>query len=312
MKRETRHLIEDKLAGAIGALVALLPRRASLGLGRALGWVWGRLDRRHRAIAVDNLRRAFPDWDEARLEATALGVYAHFAAVLLDILWLARAPRARLLEIVDWEGRQRYEAAMAKGKGVLFVTAHLGNWELQAVNHGYLYEPVSAIARWLDNPRLDARLCAFRRRSGNTVLVKRQALVEALRTIRAGHGVAVLIDQNVQEKDGIFVEFFGRPAATTTVAAAVALKTGCVLLPVRSRLLPGGRYVLTYDPPVEVALSGDRTADIVRLTQALTTRIESWVRETPEQWLWIHRRWRTRPPAEPRGDGSSSPAVRHA
>jgi len=126
---------------------------------------------------------------------------------------------------------------------------------------------------------------------------QKRALATVLRLLREGSGVAVLIDQNVQEKDGIFVEFFGWPAATTTVAAALALKTGCALLPTRTLLLPDGRYRLVYDPPVALEPSGDRRADVAALTQALTRTIESWVRETPEQWLWLHRRWKTQPGA---------------
>ena len=279
----------------VTAAVGVLPRALMLALGRWLGWLWGALDQRHLAIARDGLRRSFPDWGARRIERTAHAVYAHFGAVLLDILWLSRQRRERVLGLVDCEGRQHVGAAYGTGRGILFVTGHIGNWEIHAVQHGWRHEPIGVVARPLDNPALDRRLCAFRARSGNTVIYKRHALAQVLRTIRSGSAVAILIDQNVQAKDGIFVDFFGRPAATTTVAAAVALKTGCVLMTSRTRLMPNGRYLLTYEPPVEFSPSGDRTADVARLTQALTRRVESWVRETPEQWLWIHRRWKTQP-----------------
>jgi Kdo2-lipid IVA lauroyltransferase/acyltransferase len=151
------------------------------------------------------------------------------------------------------------------------------------------------VARPLDNLALDARLNAFRARSGNIVISKRRALPDILRLLRQGRGVAMLVDQNVQEADGIFVEFFGRPAATTTAAAALAVKTGCALLPCYCEAKPDGRYRLVYEPPLEWTTSGSRQEDIARLTQALTTAIEGWVRERPEQWLWIHRRWKTQP-----------------
>jgi KDO2-lipid IV(A) lauroyltransferase len=295
--RERRHALEASIASAASTSVARLPRGIVLALGRGLGRLWGVLDRRHVALARDNLRSAFPDWSEARVTSTARAVYAHFGAVVLDLLWLSRSSRDRLLALAEWEGLEHFRAAKAAGRGMLFVTGHLGNWEMLAVSHGYVNEPAGVIARPLDNPRLDERLCAFRRRSGNAVISKWQALSQTLRMIRAGRGVAVLIDQNVQEKDGIFVNFFGRPAATTTVAAAVALKTGCTIVPARALLMPNGRYRLTYEPPPSWEPSGDRVADVVRLTQALTARIESWVRETPAQWLWIHRRWKTQPVA---------------
>ena len=189
--------------------------------------------------------RAFPDWDEARRRAVALGVYGHFGRVLLDILWMARRDRDVILRQVDVYGAEHVEAARAAGRGALLVTAHIGNWELRGVAHGWLFGPIGVVARPLDNPALDARLCAFRHRSGNSVIYKKRALPQVLRLLRENREVAFLIDQNVQEKDGIFVDFFGRPAATTTVAAALAVKTGCALDPgphraARRRPLPAG------------------------------------------------------------------------
>jgi Kdo2-lipid IVA lauroyltransferase/acyltransferase len=291
-----RYRVEAAAAAAVAGLLRVLPRRAALALGSGLGYTWGRVDARHRAIGRDNLRRAFPDWDEARLEGTARRVYAHFGRTLLDILWLDGRPREELLALAEWDGLEHIEAATAAGRGVLAVTAHFGNWEYHGVAHGLRYQPIGVVARPLDNPELDRRLCRFRTRGGNTVIYKRRALQQILHSVRRGGVVAILIDQNVQAEDGIFVDFFGRPAATTTVAAAVALKTGCALIPARALALPGGGYRLVYDAAVPVARTGDHHADIARVTQDLTRRIESWVRETPEQWLWIHRRWKTQPP----------------
>lgn len=297
---KTRHRIEAAAASLVGALVGGLPRAAALGLGRALGSVWGALDARHRAIAVANLRGAFPDWDEARLDRTARGVYRHFGTMVVDILWLARRTREELAALVEFEGRENVTAAMARAKGVINCTAHIGNWEMHGVGHGLLVEPLGVVARPLDNPALDARLCALRTAFGNTVIYKRKALAQVMRLLRDGKGVALLLDQNVQESDGIFIRFFGRPAATTTVAAALALKTGCALVPCRTTLLADGRYRFTYEPAVAVDLEApDREAEIARVTQVLAARTEAWVRDTPEQWLWIHKRWKTqpRPPA---------------
>jgi KDO2-lipid IV(A) lauroyltransferase len=292
------HALEAQAAAAVSAVVARLPVRTAHAIGRALGRLLGDLDRRHVAIAVDNLRHAFPHWDDARLLRTARDVYAHFGQVILDLLWLQGRSRAEVLDHVEIVGQEHAWAAMAAGRGVLYVTGHFGNWELQAIAHGFSCAPVSVVARALDNPALDARLNAARSLSGNTVIYKRNAIAPVLRALRGGAGVAFLIDQNVQEKDGIFVEFFGRPAATTTVVAALAVKTGCALLPVHSDELPGGRYRLIYDPPVVWTPSGNRETDIRDLTQALTRRIEDWVRVSPERWLWIHRRWKTQPGPE--------------
>jgi len=293
--REKRYAVEARAAAIVQALVRPLPRRWTLALGRALGRLLADLDPRHVAIAAENLRQAFPHWDEPRRLRTARAVYAHFGQTLLDILWMAQQPRERLLSLIVEEGREHADRVRAAGRGVVYVTGHFGNWEFYGVAFGWLGEPVGVVARPLDNPALEARLTAFRTRSGNTVISKRRALQDILRLLRQGAGVAILVDQNVQEQDGIFVEFFGRPAATTTVAAALAVKTGCALLPVHCEARPDGRYTFVYGRPLEWTTTGNRQDDIARLTQALTTVIEGWVRERPEQWLWMHRRWKTQP-----------------
>jgi KDO2-lipid IV(A) lauroyltransferase len=299
--RERRYALEARAAAVVQALVRPLPRRWALALGRALGRLLADLDPRHVGIAAENLRQAFPHWDETRRLRTARAVYAHFGQTLVDILWMAGQPKERLLSLIVEEGRENVDQVREAGKGVVYVTAHFGNWEFYGVAWGWMGEPVGVVARPLDNPALDARLTAFRTRSGNTVISKRRALQDILRLLRQGAGVAILVDQNVQEQDGIFVEFFGRPAATTTVAAALAVKTGCALVPVHCEARPDGRYTFVYGRPIEWTTTGSREADIARLTQQLTTEIESWVRARPEQWLWMHRRWKTqpRPAAEP-------------
>lgn len=295
MTREQRFALEDRVAGLVTSLVAGLPRRLALSLGRGLGRVWGDLDPRHVRVAADNLRAAFPHWDEARVMRTARSVYAHFGEMLLDLLWISRRGRDEIVALVEIEGAEHVRRASAAGRGVLYVTGHLGNWELQALVHGWIFGPLAVVARPLDNPGLDRRLCATRSASGNEVVYKQKALARVMRALRQGGGGAILVDQNVQAQDGIFVEFFGRPAASTTVAAALALKTGCGLVPGHAERLPDGRYRLVYDPPLPVQATGDRDADIARLTQRIATHIEGWIRERPEQWLWLHRRWKTQP-----------------
>jgi KDO2-lipid IV(A) lauroyltransferase len=299
VRRERRHALEAGLAAAVSAGVRRLPRRLVLALGRRLGRLWGALDRRHLRIAADNLRHAFPDWDEERVLRTARGVYAHFGAILFDILWMDGRSHEELLAITDVEGLEEARAAVASGRGVVCPTGHFGNWEFQGVASALLVGPFAVVARPLDNPELDRRLVGLRTSTGNTVIYKRRALSQIMQTIREGGVVAIVIDQNVQEKDGIFVDFFGRPACTTTVAAAIALKTGCMILPVRCPLGPDGRYRMIYGPPVEWEDGGRGTEAVGALTQRLTSIIEGWVRERPEQWLWLHRRWKTEPPSTP-------------
>jgi lipopolysaccharide heptosyltransferase II len=291
---------------AVSAVVRRLPRRAVLALGRRLGRTWGALDRRHREVAADNLRRAFPGWDESRVEATARGVYAHFGAVLLDLLWMEGRPLGDLVALCDFDGVEHLQAARAAGRGVLCPSAHFGNWELQAMASVPQVGQVSMIARALDNPALDRRLVRLRTAGGNTVIYKQKAVARVLTALRKGDVVAILIDQNVQAKDGIFVTFFGRPACTTTVVAALALKTGAAVVPVHCVLQPDGRYRMVYEPPVEWTETGRRDEDLAALTQRLTAVIETWVRQDPEQWLWLHRRWKSQPAPEPPSAASRS------
>jgi KDO2-lipid IV(A) lauroyltransferase len=295
MERERRQRLEGRLVAAASVVVRRLPRRLALALGAGLARLYAAFDRRHVAVAEDNLRRAFPGWDAARVRRTALGVYRHFGRVALDLLWMQGRGAEEVVKLCSFEHVERLDPVFARGKGSIMVSAHIGNWEVHAIAHGFRHAWAAVVARPLDNAALDERLVALRAMSGNRVISKHRALQDILGYLRQNRMVAILMDQNVQESDGIFVEFFGRPACTTTVAAALAVKTGCGLVPVRTVLDPDGRYRLIYEPPLEWTPSGDRRADIARLTQELTRVIEGWVRDTPEQWLWLHRRWKTQP-----------------
>lgn len=293
-----RLAMEARALALVSAGVRRLPRRGALAFGRALGRLWGDIDRKHLRIAASHLRHAFPDWSEAQVLRTASDCYAHFGAGLVDILWLQGRPRAEILGLMDVEGREHVEAAMAAGRGVIMAACHIGNWEVHGLAHGWLFGPIGVVARPIENPAFDARLVAFRSAGGNTVIYKERALLQVMKLLRAGRGIALLLDQNVEASDGVFVSFFGRPAATTTVAAALAQKTGCAIVPSHTRLTPEGRYRLSYEPALHWTEDTDRAREIFRITQQLSLRVERWVRASPEQWLWMHRRWKTQPPAE--------------
>ena len=296
MTRQRRFALEARAAAIAERIVARLPRSAALGLGRGLGRLWSDLDARHVRIAADNLRQSFPHWDEARVLRSVREVYAHFGALLIDLLWLARRTPAEVVALADVVGREHALAAGAGETGALLISGHFGNWEMGGLVSGHLFGGIGVVARPLDNPALDARLCALRALTGNTVIYKQRALQQVLRALHERRSVAILIDQNLQA-GGVFVDFFGRPASTTSVAAALALKTGACLVPGFAELLPSGRYRMTYARPIRPEPSGDRRADVLRLTQRLSAVIEAAVRERPEQWLWLHRRWKTQPGA---------------
>jgi KDO2-lipid IV(A) lauroyltransferase len=295
LTRARRYRIEAAAAAMAAGLLRRLPRRLVLAAGRFFGRAWGRIDARHRRIAVDNLRASFPDWRPERLENVARGVYAHFGAVIFDLLWMADRSGPELAALVDVEGEENARAVQASGRGVIYCTGHIGNWEIHGIVHALMLGPVAVVARPLENPALDARLCALRSVTGNAVIYKRKALASVLRELRAGRSAAMVLDQNVLAEDGIFVDFFGRKAATTTVAGALALKTGCALVTAWTELQRNGRYRLRYEPALEVHADADREAEIARLTQELAARTEKWIRRVPDQWLWLHRRWKTQP-----------------
>lgn len=294
MTKERRYALEARALDLVERVIRRLPRCCVLALGRGLGRLWSDLDARHVRIAADNLRRAFPSWDEPRVLRTARAVYEHFGAMLLDLLWMGGRPVADALALVDVEGVAHVEAAMSEGRGVLMITGHFGNWELAGLFHGARFGAMGVVARPLDNPALDAKLVSLRARGGNSVIYKQRALQQVLRLVREGKSIALVIDQNVQE-GGVFVSFFGRPAASAPVASALTVKTGAPIVPAFCELLASGRYRMCYGPAIRNRPSGDRATDIARVTQATASVIEAAVRERPEQWLWLHRRWKTQP-----------------
>jgi len=202
---------------------------------------------------------------------------------------------------MEFEGEDRARQAYAHGKGVLFFTGHFGFWELQAMVHAVRVQPVGVLARALDNPALNGLLEDIRQRTGNTVIYRKGTIRHVMRMLQTGHGVAVLIDQHIQPRDAVYVDFFDRPAATTSAVAALALRTGAPVMPVFALPLGGGRFRMIYEHPVPPPHAG--SPDGIRdFTQRCTDVLEMYVRKHPHLWLWMHRRWRE--------DGASTEVVR--
>lgn len=291
-----RHRLEHLLFEAIRCLVRLLPRRALLAAGEAAGRVAFRLDRRHRRVALDNLATAFPGIAPVEAHRIARDAFAFFGRYLFDLVSCLPAFPVERMASFECQGLEHVVAAHAEGKGVLYFTGHFGGWELMAMAHGVRGYSVGVIARRLDNPHLEAEILALRASTGNFVIEKRDGFRPMLKALRERKGIAILIDQNVSGDERVFVDFFGRPAATTPALALLHLKTGAPLLPVFAIPLPGDRYRFRFGPPVVVPLTGDRKEDVVGVTQACTRVLEDAVREHPSFWLWMHRRWKTAPP----------------
>jgi KDO2-lipid IV(A) lauroyltransferase len=236
--------------------------------------------------------------DSSERERVLRACWRHFGRITFDALLFPTFQKEALGSILKVEGLDNARDAMARGRGVLVFSAHFGHWEAGAYAMGLLDIPFAVIARPLDNPVLDARLLKLRRGSGNTVIMKRRAVRESLRALSRGSGVAILIDQDAGA-EGVFVPFLGRAASTTPTLALLALRTEAPIVPVFARVETDGTITVHIEPAVPTHPTGDREADVVRVTAACTAIVERWVRRAPEQWLWMHRRFKTRPPDEP-------------
>ena len=267
-------------------------------LGTAIGLSFYHVDRQHRRIALRNLRAAFPRKSDAERRTIARAMFAHFGHVLVELLKFSSLSPARMQELVEWEGEDRVELAYSQGRGVLFCTGHFGFWEQHALAHGLRFGPMAVLARVLDNRRLNTLLEQRRCVTGNTVIYRQGAMRRAMKLLAAGQGVGMLIDQHMHSADAIYVDFFERPASTTSTLARLALRTGAPVVPLFALPLPGGRYRMIYEHPVEPPR--EDTPEAVReFTQRCTDVLEMYVRRYPELWLWMHRRWRdTGPIAE--------------
>jgi KDO2-lipid IV(A) lauroyltransferase len=290
-----RFVLETALFRTLLGISHIVPRRVLLAIGSTVGRLGYTFDSRHRRIALDNLRLAYREEFEPRWGRRVVkGCWRHFGRITADSMALYRIPEERLRSLVEYEGLEHIQNAYAQGKGVLLFSGHFGHWELTAMMQGYLGLPLYLVARPLDNPDLESLLARLRERSGNHIVHKRNAVREMLRAVREKKGVAIVIDQDARS-DGVFVPFFGRPASTTPTLGLLALRTGAVVIPTFSIPLGEGRYRVVYEPAVEIPSSGDRDRDVLELTARCTAIIERWVRRYPEQWLWMHRRWKTTP-----------------
>lgn len=283
-------------AAAVVVLQALERLPAPLAEAVARGW-FRLLDLavpRLRRVALRNLQIALPELGPAGHRRILAGMYRSLARSLALFARLPSLDRHSIGRWIRMEGCEHVEAALRRGKGVLFATAHLGNWELSAVAYALLSRPMYVVVRPLDNPKLDALVAARRRLGGNRLIEKKDFARSILKALAANQAVGILVDQNSSPEEGVFVDFFGIPACASTGVVRLAARSGAAVIPGFALWSdPEKRYVLRFEPPVEIA--GDVRED----TQRLQKRLEAVIRRHPEQWLWIHRRWKTRPPGEP-------------
>ncbi|HUX27865.1 MAG TPA: lysophospholipid acyltransferase family protein [Terracidiphilus sp.] len=296
MREKIEYWLVLAVAGSLGWIPRWLARLLAGGLAWAVYQAHGRL----RRVGQRNLELALPEVSTAERERILRSVYRHLGWQLVEF---CRMPWYTAQNTKGWigtEGLEHFCAAQARGKGVLVLTGHLGAWELSSFYHSLMGYPMGMVIRRLDNRRLDEFVNGIRCLHGNQVLHKDDFARGLLKAMHAGDTVGILMDTNMTPPQGVFVRFFGREACTASGLARVALKTGAAVLPGFLVWEPGERrYVLHFGPELEFARAGNAEADILAATQQCNDVLEAWIRRYPDQWLWIHRRWKTRPAGEP-------------
>jgi KDO2-lipid IV(A) lauroyltransferase len=299
-RKTWKHRFEHAGFRTLSAGLLALPERVALGVGAILGWLAGSVLRIRRADVDAHLALAFPNEDSGWRRRVARASYVHLGREGVAMFRLARLDKEAVVARTEVVGLEPVEAAVSAGTGALVVTGHIGNWELGAAALAARGLPFDVVAKGMANEAFEKDLVAARERLGLRVVDMSVAPREVLRSLRAGHLVGLVADQNAGDR-GAFVPFFGRLAATARGPALFALRTGAPIFLGLSLRLPGSdaRYRVTLRP-LPVRVTGDLDADVTRVTAAHTAALEEAVRAVPEQYFWQHRRWKTRPPEEPR------------
>jgi Kdo2-lipid IVA lauroyltransferase/acyltransferase len=294
-----RRKLEYAAAWPFIKILGVLPRPFSRALAIAIAQIVYLLHFRLRQVGMRNLAMAFPEKSLEERKRILRGEFTSLGRQLAELCQFPRYTPENVDQVVVYDGLENYEEAYARGKGVLFLTAHFGAWELSAFAHSLHGHWVNIVMRPMDNPYLDRMLQIYRTMHGNKVVPKDDFVRRLLAAMKAGETVGILMDTNMTPPQGVFVDFFGIPACTASGLARIALRTDAAVVPgftIWDKAL--GKYRLRFDPALQLIRTGDLEADIVANTQRLTKVIEDYVRKHPEQWLWVHRRWKTRPAGE--------------
>ncbi len=282
----------------LGWLFSRTPHRVLAALGAALGaLIWAL--RIRRRVVLDNLRLAFPERTEAERREIARRTFRNLGQMIPDFLRVPALPREELERLFVYDGWERYEAARARGKGVIAATGHFGNFEVLAAAHTLRGVPITMITRQMGKSGANDLWRKARLRAGveDLVVTKGQTLSAAIRSLKAGRVLGYVIDQNQPLRRAIFPTFFGVPAATSSTPAVLAMRTGAAVVFTLSRPLGDGRHEVVIEGPFDPPDTGDRDADALAFMQDLNDRLERHVRAHPDRWYWLHRRWKTRPEA---------------
>jgi KDO2-lipid IV(A) lauroyltransferase len=295
-----RHKLEFALVWLLVRSLGLLPRSLARHLGAAIGWAAWAAVPRLRQVGMKNLALAFPTQSLAERKKILRGMYRSLGWQLAEFCHMPRTTLRRANQFIRYQGLENYLQAQRKGNGVLVLTGHLGAWELSSFYHSLAGHPMGMVIRRLDNPLVDRFVNAIRCQHGNRILHKDDFARGLIAAMRAGETVGVLMDTNMTPPQGVFVDFFSHAACTASGIARVALRTGAAVLPGFLIWNPSeNRYVLHFLPQLQLINTGNDDQDAAANTQLFTKVLEEIIRQYPTQWLWVHRRWKTRPPGEP-------------
>jgi Kdo2-lipid IVA lauroyltransferase/acyltransferase len=294
-----RENVEYALAWTTLKFLGALPRSSARSVGAQLAALLFRLQPRWRQIALFNLQLAFPESTDAERQKIVSNMVRNLGWLAAEFAHLPHYNRQNIEDVIVLDGFENFAAAERQGKGVLFLTGHMGAWELKPFAHALYQRPIYFVVRPINNPRVDRLVNRYRSLSGNQPIEKKQAARAILKALHHGGVVGILADQNAALEDSVFVDFLGIPAATTTGIARMARHSGAPVVPVYSFWDPAlGKYRLRYEPALTLTRTDDEERDIRDYVVQFNQALSSYVRRFPDQWFWVHRRWKTRPLGE--------------
>ena len=295
-----RHRLEYAPVWLFVKVMGVLPRWAVRAKGISVGLLFYLLHARLRRVGMRNLEIAFPAMPRRERRRIVRRLFVHLGRQLAEFCLFPRYTKENVSRVAVYDGFENFDAARARGKGVIFLTGHFGGWEVGSFVHSLHGNPIQIVVRPLDNPYLDAFVDRYRTLHGNSTFGKQDFARGLLSAMKAGATVGILMDQNVTPPGGVFVDYFGQLACTASGIARVAQRTDAAVVPgftIWDKAL--GKYRIRFDPALQLARTGDDEKDAVTNTALFTKVIERYAREYPEQWLWVHRRWKTRPEGAP-------------
>lgn len=288
--------LEYAAAMALALPFYLLPRRVAFRFGELIGELMFRVMKRRRMIGYKNLDIAFGDEVSLqRKEQILRATFRNLGKSLVEVIHFPKMSKSYLQEKVHIIGHEHYVAARSKGRGVIYLTAHFGNWEMSSHVQSAVGDPVSIVVRPLDNKYLDHVLSKLRTLHGNTLLARGNGLKRIIAALKNKETVGILMDQNMLRSKGIFVDFFGKPACTTPVIALLALRYEVPVIPAFIVRTGFDTHTVYVEPEVEIERTGDTPKDLTLNTARFNIIIEQFVRRYPDQWFWIHNRWKNQP-----------------